>query len=149
MLAVRTAVVQAQNLIVRFTDGTENTEQLSSLQKLSFADGNLVITYKSGSTALHMLPEIQKLYFGIETLLPEQPISNENRMSIYPNPAWQEINLENIPEGTSMIFIYRMDGKLAMQLPAGTSAEPISISNLESGLYLLRANNQTVKFIKQ
>jgi len=143
------AVVQAQNLIIRFTDGTENADQLSSLQKLSFDSGSLVISYKNGSTALYALPEIQKLYFGAITLIPDEPAATENSMSIYPNPALNEIHLENIPAGTSMIFIYRMDGKLVMQQPAKVSTELINISNLECGLYLLVANTKTAKFIKQ
>ena len=138
----------AQNLVIRFTDGTENAELLSSLQKLSFADGNLVLTYKSGSTGEFALPAVQKLYFGMQTSVPETALPDENKMYVYPNPAEQEIHLKNVPAGTSMIFIYRMDGKLVMERFASETTELIDISNLQSGFYLLVANNQTVKFIK-
>ena len=138
----------AQSLVIRLNNGSETTDLLNSLQKLSFAEGNLLVSFKSGSTESYQLPEIQKLYFGFVESVPEPALQAITALSIYPNPAGQEINLQNIPVGTSTIFIYRMDGKLMMQAMVSSSSETIKVDDLQSGIYILIANNQTVKFIK-
>jgi hypothetical protein len=142
------AKLNAQSLVIRMLDGSETTEMLSSLQKLSFSGDNLLVSYKAGSSSLHPLSEIQKLYFGIPESIPEIAKAADNKLRIYPNPAGQIINLENLPEGTTVINIYRMDGKLMIHSMVYSNADTISISDLPGGIYLLIANNQSVKFIK-
>jgi hypothetical protein len=140
--------LMAQSLIVRLNNGNENSRQVSSLQKLSFVDGNLIISYKADSTASFPLADIQKVYFGSVTLVPEAVPFTTNRLTIYPNPVGQELNLLNIPANTSQIFIYRMDGKMMLKMLVSNESETINVSSLASGMYLLVANGESVKFIK-
>lgn len=140
--------LSAQSLTVRLNDGSENQELLASVQKLSFADGNLVLSFKTGANNSFPLQEIQKVYFGTQTGLTEILPQHTDKLYIYPNPATQEIMLTHIPAGTSLVFIYRMDGKLMMQCRITGDTSNINLNNLQSGIYLLVAGNQTSKFIK-
>lgn len=139
---------KAQSLIIRFQDGSENVELLSSLQKLSFSDGNLLMTYHSGSSEMVELTTIQKLYFETQTSIPDDVNITDARLLLYPNPASNEIYLKNIPTGTATVFIYRMDGKLILQIPVSANSETFSVESFAEGFYLLVANDQTIKFIK-
>jgi len=141
-------MLKAQSLVIRLHNGSENPEFISSLQKLSFSDNNLVVSFKAGNTDLYPLSEIQKLYFSSQTSVPEPTVAAGNNLYVYPNPADNELNIQNIPIEASIIYIYRMDGKLMLQTSVPGEAENINISNLQSGFYLLVAHNQTVKFVK-
>lgn len=69
----------------------------------------------------------------------------ENRkwkMEIYPNPASDKVTVTGLPEG-STIELYDATGRLILS----TLHSPLSLSNLPSGLYLLRAGGQTMRLI--
>jgi hypothetical protein len=140
--------LHAQNLVIMLHDGTQTSSTLSSIQKLSFSSSDLVLTYKSGTPDQYSLADIQKLYFGLPASLPESELANQTSLTVYPNPANNTICLKNIPEGTTEISIYRIDGRLAQRVSALSANETIPIENLQSGIYFLVANSQTAKFVK-
>jgi len=72
-------------------------------------------------------------------------------LEIYPNPANETINLQNIQPNT-LITITNITGQIILQTSLNQSNQ-INISNLTSGLYFIQSqsnnNFQTTKFIKQ
>jgi hypothetical protein len=140
--------VNAQHLTVQMKDGTENSDLLSTIQKLSFSDGNLVLAYKSGSSESNDLAAIQKLYFDNQTSVTESASNEDSKITIYPNPVGDVIRLMNLPNGTTPVFIYGVDSRLLLKVQASSGKESIDVSDLQSGLYLLIADGQAVKFIK-
>jgi len=140
--------VRAQGLIIRMHDGTENSRLITSIQKLSFPDGNLVVTPKAGTPEIYSLSDIQKVYFGEVVSVTEPLTSAQDGLSLYPNPSDREISLSNIPDGTSTVFIYRMDGRLVKQVSVASPAVTINIEDLTSGIYFVIAKDLTAKFIR-
>ena len=55
-----------------------------------------------------------------------------------------ELNIEGLPAGTQVV-IFDASGKQLM----ATMATQINVSSLKSGVYVLKAGNQIVKFVKQ
>ena len=55
-----------------------------------------------------------------------------------------ELNIEGLPAGTQVV-IFDASGKQIM----ATMATQINVSSLKSGVYVLKAGNQIVKFVKQ
>jgi hypothetical protein len=140
--------VNAQNLTIRLNDGTESSDLLSTIQKLSFSDGNLVLAYKSGSSEIYGLSTVQKLYFDNQTFIAEYTSNGVSRITVYPNPVDNVITLQNIPEGNTQVLIYSIDGELLVKTQISSDKESIDVANLQSGFYLLIANDQAVKFMK-
>jgi hypothetical protein len=134
--------------VVKLNNGTQNSELLNTVQKLNFTNGNLLVSFKTGTTDSYSLAEIQKLYFGLETSFSDLAIQNEDKLYIYPNPVNQIVKIQNIPEGTSELRIFRMDGKLVLLTTAVSENETLDLGNLSAGIYLLIAKNQSAKFIK-
>lgn len=66
--------------------------------------------------------------------------------ALYPNPATESIRIEGIEANTS-IEIYNSLGDLVKVVNAGPSQE-IGIRDLASGLYLVRFNNVSLRFVK-
>lgn len=94
--------------------------------------------------------EIQNLFLGISTPLENQP--QANRISIYPSPASGYIKLRHFEEAFFKQYcIINADGK---QIQSGIISSKdclIDVSNLKSGLYLLKLvgnNKESVRFIK-
>lgn len=140
--------LMAQSLVIRINGGTENTELLSSIRNLTFSDNNLSVAFKTGSTDVYALSDIQKLYFDTGTSSVTTLPENNSQLSIYPNPADNQIIIRNIPKGTTIVNIYRADGSLILQHPVSSGIETIDVSNLQSGLYLIVANGRSAKFVR-
>ena len=140
--------LRAQGLIIRLHDGTENSRLITSIRKLSFPDNNLVVTPKTGSPDTFPLSEIQKVYFGEVVSVPEPLSSDKENLHLYPNPSDKEISILNIPEGTSAVYIYKMDGRLVRQATVASGTVTINIEDLTSGIYFLIAGDRTAKFIR-
>lgn len=140
--------LKAQNLIIQQNNDSLNTEALVAVQKLSFSDGNLMVAFKSGSTNPYSLSTITKLYFDIETSVGASISPQSTQLAVFPNPVNSELTVHNIPEGTSLVYIYRIDGELMFCVQVSSEKEIINVSNLQSGLYLLIAKGRNAKFIK-
>lgn len=82
---------------------------------------------------IHNLPD----NIGISTLETE-------RIAVFPNPATDRVTVTGLPEG-SLIELYDASGRLILI----THHSSFIISNLPSGLYLLRTAKGTAKILKQ
>ena len=61
--------------------------------------------------------------------------NEKNSVTFYPNPAQEEIYIENLTEAAE-IEIYTISGKKLLQQQVNSSTENINISNLSAGIYL-------------
>lgn len=142
--------LDAQYLIVKFQDGTEETSEISLLQNLSFPDNLLKVNYYSGLTDSYELSSVRTIYFqSFTTGTEDYTLDNNQEVSVHPNPATDKIYIKNAPEAAFTVAIYRIDGALIFQQQIYSSNQSIDISSLTNGLYLLRIDNQALKFIKQ
>jgi len=139
----------AQNsLIIKLINGSETGTLLSSLDRITFSDGNVIFKNMDDSSNSFMISDISKwtfgLFSGITDIIPDNTM-----MGVYPNPGKNFIKLKNVPEGKLNIKIIRLDGAVLMDKQLLDKNQPIDISNLANGLYLLKVNNTTIKFTKQ
>ncbi|MFH1120620.1 MAG: T9SS type A sorting domain-containing protein [Bacteroidota bacterium] len=140
--------LNAQSLVVRLNDGTENIELLGNIQKLTFTVNDLLLELKSGQTDVYGLPLIQKLYFDTGTGTPENTPSGSDELTIFPNPADNVITIRNLAKEKGTLNIYRSDGVLMHQQDISNDTETINIRDFHSGLYFIQANGRTAKFIR-
>lgn len=69
-----------------------------------------------------------------------------DEISVYPNPASSQIYLQGVSEG-EIIEIYNMTGRLVGMFTYNGDA--IDIASYSAGLYVIRCNGITTKFIKE
>ncbi|ASZ12304.1 reprolysin-like metallopeptidase [Chitinophaga sp. MD30] len=79
-----------------------------------------------------------------------------SRYTVYPNPARHEIRLQGVAGKTALVGIqvFNVQGKLVKQSSAVSPQQPIDISALPSGTYILQVQergqvSQSIKFIKE
>ncbi|MHB9143070.1 MAG: T9SS type A sorting domain-containing protein [Paludibacter sp.] len=142
-------IIPAQNsLIIKLNNGSETGILLNSIDRITFSAGNVIFKNIDNSSNSIMLSDISNLTFGLFSGL-TAIIPDKISMVVYPNPANDFIQLKNIPEGVLNIKIIRLDGAVLMNKQLLDKNQAIDISNLASGFYFLKVNNNTLKFTKQ
>ena len=139
----------AQKLVIRLNNGNENVEALSTIQKLYFSSGDMVVDFYSGPDDIYGLSDVQKLYFDSTVAVGEIPLADDGGCKVYPNPAGDVITITGINQKDGPVRVYRMDGGLVLQKPFLSPGEGLDVSGLHSGLYLIQAGGSTIKFVKE
>lgn len=83
---------------------------------------------------------------GLGSPLAVQEVPAQNIFSIYPNPASDSLFLQG-KDKVNSVEIYDMTGKKILS-QSKIFENKIDIRSLSKGMYLLKVNNQTLKFIK-
>lgn len=143
---VVTVFSQSTLLGIKKTDGSEKNISLSALGKITFSENNLILNYPGGSNEVVAISSIRKLVFGAPTGVSLSKVDKSIR--IYPNPATDYIVLKDVPEGEMCVSIFSVSGSPVLRLPLSSASQPIDISRLPQGLYILKVNNQALKFTK-
>jgi hypothetical protein len=82
--------------------------------------------------------------FGIDGI-EETPASNNNQISVYPNPAVDQLSV-TLNKDAEMT-IYNIMGQAVMTVEGRIGANIIDITSLTSGIYFISAGTDTQKFI--
>lgn len=88
------------------------------------------------------------------TLLSNEPEKSSGSLVIYPNPSQESltININSLIRQTARIEIIDARGKVIHQettsLEQGENTKPVKISHLPGGTYIVRALNNSRKFVK-
>jgi len=99
-----------------------------------------LIYYKKGDTE-----------WGTPYNLPVFEYKNHNVFSVFPNPTTGELRIENGELRIENVEIYDVYGRklyLSTHPLVHSSTVNIDISHLQSGIYFLKIDNQTIKIIK-
>ncbi len=64
----------------------------------------------------------------------------QNKVNIYPNPASNQVYIENIAAGSS-IQMFTMEGKLMKEVNCKGDIESIKLAGFKSGIYFIRITN--------
>ena len=92
----------------------------------------------------------QGLTFELEDLFPNafvgvSEVSHNVHMNVYPNPATDRLNVTL--SKNAEIVVYNVTGQQVMNMEGHVGANTINISNLNSGIYFVKAGSDTQKFI--
>lgn len=131
---------------VLYLDGTAHEVQMSQVAKLTVADGNVKLLSKSGETvATHAVKNVDKIELkgstaGMVQLTKQSPItlrSNE-----------YTITAEGMTDG-KLLEVYAANGSLAAQATARGGKAKIDATQLAAGVYVVKAEGQSLKMVKR
>ena len=134
------AKAEDKSLIITFSDNTTQTFVLSTLPQITMSNNKMTISAGT-TTAEYDLYKIKTFTFSGTT-----GIGN-----IENNSAIKAEGDRIIIEGTNAnVRIFSVDGKSATLKTTNTSnSTVIDISSLKRGVYIIKANDKTVKVSKQ
>jgi hypothetical protein len=146
---------KAQTMYVRPIAGNQTTYPVADIQKLTFDNGNMLVTNITGASGTFALSSLRYVSFTDFALGTTTLIEN-NKFYAYPNPASHLLTISgsNLMQGVENIQILSLEGRLLLQQkPTNTTTPQVDISGLPQGMYLCKITNgnqqQIIKFIKQ
>lgn len=143
----------AQNMYVRKGNGTQINYALSSIKKITFSAGSLVVSSTAGADASYALKDLRYLNFKDLTLGLNNGKQDPQAIFIYPNPVTDVFNLAAPAQSMSSIAIISMEGRVLIQTKQVDNSTAIDVSKLARGLYLCKiyteTTTQTIKFFKK
>lgn len=148
MIIIPVSQISAQNVIIKFDNGSQFAPLITAVQKITFSDDNMLVDLKSGTDNTYNISDIRKIYFGNVTDNNVPETAEQQKILIYPNPASAYLILANLPNN-GIISIYAMDGLKVLEKSITNAQDQIDINSLAAGLYVIKVNQSTLKFIKQ
>ena len=134
------AKAEEKSLIITFNDNTTQTFVLSTLPQITMANNKMTIL-AGATTAEYDLYKIKTFTFSGTTSIGN--IEDNSDIKTEGNRIIIEVTNANVR-------IFSIDGKPATIKTINTSnSTVIDISSLNSGVYIIKANDKTVKISKQ
>lgn len=136
----------SQRVVIKTKTGTENSSSITDVGHFKFGSDSLQIKLKNGQRIPFNLNDVAQIYFSSTT--PTAHVSIEKSISIYPNPATNVIFL-NAGSKNNFIKYQLLDfnGHVIRQASTFTDS-PISVADLTPGLYIIKLNEVSQKWIK-
>jgi len=75
--------------------------------------------------------------------------NSENKISVYPNPAKNMVNITVSQNENQNLNIFNAQGQLIYTIQHHENIQNIDISNWKTGLYFIRYQNHVLKFLKE
>ena len=135
---------QSTQMTIYMNDGTERIYYMTEDDRVYFEDNEwLVISIAPTKSDRYNLAEIRKI-----TCSETEGMIEETKPSLWlsPNPVHEAFMIHNLDD-RQPVSIYALDGRLLKSLEA-VSDQPIDISDLPVGLYLVKTESYTLKIIK-
>lgn len=125
LLGTVTASADDLSLYLEPNAGETTSYEVSTLQKMTFESGNVVLTKKDGTTASTAISTLKRMYF-------DQTATAINAL---------------LGTTTAPYTIYNMNGVRVGEGTAATATD-ISTATLAHGIYIVSIKNQNFKIVK-
>lgn len=137
-------------LIIKLSGGNNSSYSISEISKLTFSGSSLVVNHVSGTETPYALSDISSILFNAESSsIESEAVKDTEQFSVYPNPATDVIYVNANINSSENVKIYNTAGSLALSTYISSANDPIQIETLPQGVYILKINNQALKFLKK
>jgi hypothetical protein len=131
-----------ENMVAVSADGNKTTYALATVSRINvIADANsasMTVVDKDGN---QFAGYVKILFAEKETSIEELGFT---QVYVFPNPVVNTLTIQGVDENTPL-EVYNLTGKSVLK-DKGTE---LDVTSLSQGTYILRINNQYVKFIKK
>lgn len=138
---------EEKSLHIQLHTGEFRDIALKALQKVTFSTEDVLLVYTDKTTEKIGIMTIKEFSFSTLTGV-SNAFSDVKPLLLYPNPATDHIVLGNIAAGAGTIEIYSVAGGHILSVPSQEPAQTIDVSALSKGLYVLKLDDQVLKFTK-
>lgn len=118
------------------------------IRKIAFVGDQTETTFKDGRVLYHDFTSLQRIYFVQDESTGTDLLKQGEEILLYPNPVVEKLYLSGLSE-ESNISLYSASGELKKNFTTKEKKVEISTEELSSGIYFLKINGTTIKFIKQ
>ena len=135
------AQIASPSLLIDSKDGSTNY-YYSDTQKITFSDGNMVVSMKEGGSNSFAISSIIRLRF-----MPGGDFVQQETVKDF--FVWAPLTKElsvRCPAGTA-IRVYSPNGRLALTAIQSITQSPVNLSSLPKGVYVVEAASKTSKIV--
>lgn len=136
-------VIAQQQIFVEKSSDTEVIE-FSKLDKITFEDTTVKFLKTDGTSTSASMGDINRIYFSIYNTIENLEAQENDIISFISND-----NIAVNCNAGEIITIYDIIGHQLLCMRQKSDNGIISIAHLPRGLYIIRANDQTVKFVRR
>ncbi|RMG79686.1 MAG: T9SS C-terminal target domain-containing protein [Bacteroidetes bacterium] len=106
--------------------------------------GNEVSSYAVGIS-----PEAVAVYYSANNpvVVNARTLASSKTRKIYPNPAADYLFIETHQNET--VYLFDVSGRLVISQPVFEGKNQLDVHQLKNGVYFLKINEETIKFVKQ
>lgn len=139
---------QTMQMEIKKWDNTETKIQLSNIQNLVFSGADMQVNLKNGTPTVLPKSEVRKMVFSVYTGTVNQG-ETSSELKLFPNPAISSFQLSSLTAQNNLVSVYSISGQVLMQKNITSADEKIDISDIPSGIYLVKVNDQVLKLTKK
>ena len=122
--------------------------ELSLIDKITFTDTGFSLLLTDNAAESYGYGKVEKITFSDFSSIAKIGTESNLRLLISPNPVDDIIRIIGYDSTEPVqLSIYLLDGEEVMRVD-NWQGEPIDASLLSAGIYILRINTTTIKFIK-
>ena len=133
----------AQQILIE-KDGNTETVEFENLDKITFSGTTVKILQTNGTETSASMGEIERIHFSNYSSIDEVGMRKENIFNYISNDCI-EIN----SNAGDIVRIYNIIGNQLMCVRQKSANGIISIADLPQGIYIIKINDQTAKFVKR
>lgn len=137
------AMAEDNNLYIQPGAGETLSWSVPSLQKMTFQDGNLVLTMKNGTTSYTPIMSIQRIYIGT----PSEVQGIEQVGNNAPLYSWDGETLKLNAQIGAQVSVYNVAGAVVKR--EYLTGNSINLQGLAKGLYVVNVDGHIFKTIKK
>ena len=139
-----TGAMAQSKVTLTFQDASTQTIEVSSSGKIYFSDNYMFIDYGTALPYTFSVSNIRNMVFdevlGIHDIVTET-------FKVYPNPVYNTLYFSSNDFEVHPYSLFSIDGRLLLYGEV-RNGDPISVSGIPAGLYLLKINNTSLKINK-
>lgn len=132
---------------VNFFSGTTQNFDLLETGKMYFSDSEIIIDDGDSNIAVVPISDIRSVVFDEQTL-GVVSLDKQNGMVLYPNPVSNYVTIHKEKKELMDVTIFNLQGQLVHSGQYNSDSK-IDVSNLNPGVYVVKANGVNLKFIKK
>ncbi len=133
----------AQQIFIDKADNTETVE-FNNLDKITFSGTTVKILQTNGTEFSASMGDIERIHFSNYSNIDDITVQKENIFNYISND-YIAINCN----AGDIVRIYNIIGNQLMCVRQKSANSIINIANLPQGIYIVKINDQTAKFVKR
>ena len=131
-----------ENMVAVSADGNKTTYALATVSRINvIADANSASMTIVDNNGNEFAGYVKILFAEKETSIEELGFT---QVYVFPNPVVNTLTIQGVDENTPL-EVYNLTGKSVLK----DKGAELDVTSLSQGTYILRINNQYVKFIKK
>lgn len=144
ILSISATAQEKHRLVIEKNDNTTESIYFEALSRITFSNGNVVMEQQDGNIISNDMADITRIatYAGNTNI---SSVNDDKELIHY-------ISSDEIAVNThagATIEIFSVSGSLILTTHQGADNGTISIASFPKGIYLLRSNGKTTKFLKR